>query len=202
MPRTISHYIYEISGRKVGCCKNLEDRMDLYEEVDGTRPKYSIVEVLYDTIDQEAGDREWYWADKLGYPRDHLHYAKSISAMQERGRRGGAIAGPLSMAEKSPEERAKWIAKGLARHREITTSVQRSEWSKHRLVTMTPEERSDAARAGGLVGGHRTAELNLAGCQQKGSCRYCGAVMSLAHLGRWHNNNCPHKPKNRFKRQN
>src|SRR6478609_9175801 len=102
----ITHTIYLIPGKKCGCTNNLSRRKYEYKEKLGFIPVIEILEQLYDHTHQQAGDREWWWADKLGLPRGH-HYTHTIKAVlspgsyatmdfasrSEAGRKGGAIAG-------------------------------------------------------------------------------------------------------------
>lgn len=69
----ISHIIYHIPNRKVGCTRNLEKRKHMYLNQEGVMPHIVVLEELHDLTDKEAGDIEWYWADKLHYKRDQ-HY--------------------------------------------------------------------------------------------------------------------------------
>ena len=76
----ITHVIYHIVGRKVGCCADLMSRKSWYPK-DTT---IEVVEELYDKSDQEAGDIEWQWADRFGYDRG-VHYAEIKRRMSNRG---------------------------------------------------------------------------------------------------------------------
>ena len=44
----ITHIIYHIPGRKVGCTKDLKYRRSLYQEMDGAVPEIEILEELHD----------------------------------------------------------------------------------------------------------------------------------------------------------
>ena len=59
----VSHTIYHIPGRKVGCTQSLERRKQQYLAEEGRIPQIEILEELSDKTDQEAGDIEWQWAD-------------------------------------------------------------------------------------------------------------------------------------------
>ena len=56
----ITHIIYHIPGRKVGCCKDLEYRKSLYLEMEGAIPEIEVLEELHDKSDQEATDHHGY----------------------------------------------------------------------------------------------------------------------------------------------
>lgn len=78
------------SGKKgkVGCTQDLEHRKKEYDMGRGVK----ILERLENVTTKEAGDREWYWADKLGYRRgNHYIYALigRINGSKIGGPRGG-----------------------------------------------------------------------------------------------------------------
>lgn len=81
--KNISHIIYHIPGRKVGCTKDLNGRLKYYGYKESIVPELIILEKLYNKTDQEAGDIEWKWADKLGYKRE-THYSKTIKFVRFR----------------------------------------------------------------------------------------------------------------------
>ena len=61
--------IYLIPFKKIGCTNDIKRRMRQYPK--GT--EFEILEELFGVDETIAGDREWLWADKLGYPRG-THY--------------------------------------------------------------------------------------------------------------------------------
>lgn len=93
----ITHVIYHIPGRKVGCTKNLDVRKKWYKGSNGVVPTIEILEELYDKTDQEAGDIEWAWADKFGYKRGG-HYTSTVAVTltaeqrSEFARKGGHLS--------------------------------------------------------------------------------------------------------------
>ena len=68
------HYIYHIPGVKVGVTTNIKHRRYLYRRNQGKNYDLEILEALAGKSDKEVGDREWEWADNLGYPRG-THYS-------------------------------------------------------------------------------------------------------------------------------
>ena len=92
-----SHVIYCVIGKKVGCTKNLANRRHAYRRQYGHHVVIRILEVLYDKTDQEAGDIEWQYADKLGYKRG-VHYTVTINAVRSPG---AWITRPSDRAAKS-----------------------------------------------------------------------------------------------------
>lgn len=123
----IYHATFSDGRKKVGCTWNLENRICWYPS--GTIVE--ILEVVEDATVQEAGDREWYWADRYGYPRG-MHYAKSHVSRTEEQRttlaktralaggaaRGGKIGGRIGVERRSgihglnEEEKLKNSSKG------------------------------------------------------------------------------------------
>lgn len=91
--RIVTHIIYHIPGRKVGCTKSLESRKSLYLRDDGAIPEnIQVLQKLYNASDQEAGDIEWEWADKLGMRRG-MHYTKCIANLKKHAFAGGKVGG-------------------------------------------------------------------------------------------------------------
>jgi general stress protein YciG len=176
------HIIYHIPGRKVGCTKDIEHRMKLYEEYEGRRPKhYEILQILYRKTDQEAGDIEWQWADRFGYQREN-HYTVTIKSASTRATNGnysltaeqriarskkaGTIAagkgGRNRFAAMTPEEKSELARKASARSLEVTTPERRKEigqaagriGGKNRFAAMTSEQRSELSRKANLKRWH------------------------------------------------
>jgi hypothetical protein len=187
----ITHVIYHIPGRKVGCTKDLTFRKWWYQTSEGSLPNgMEILEELHDKTNEEAGDIEWQWADRLGYRRGK-HYTlttavlfpeRSRDLMRKRGKNGGLKAAKLGYG----------------------------------FQNSTREQQVDRARRGAAKGGRRCAELGLTGYQnltfeqrsaagRKGSqkrdtCPHCGMITNVMNLNRWHNDNCPRRKKIRFVR--
>ena len=189
----ITHIIYYIPGRKVGCTKNLKRRMKIYKQVDGVAPlNIEILEELHDKTDQEAGDIEWLWADRFGYRRGK-HYAESMKA----------VSSPGSLANIPFEERS---ARGRDRLKNISPE-RRSEISRiggliggRRTAQLrTPEERraigARAGKAGGPRGGRSRAESRQTDFHIYGKCPKCGIECNIANLKRYHFDKCKMKPR-------
>lgn len=206
----ISHVIYHIPGRKVGCAKDLEFRKLLYLKVEGAIPDIEVLQELHDKTDKEAGDIEWEWADSFGYKRG-VHYTVTINAIKVGSRRAVDL-GVTGFQTMTQEDRVKYAKKGgrrsaelgltgFQRQREFTTPEQRQNQAKiasaigrRRLMeTSTSEQRSEWVRAGGRATGRRLADSNSTGYQLTSECPHCGIVTNLANLKRWHLDNCPKK---------
>jgi hypothetical protein len=204
----IIHYVYHIPGRKVGCCKDIERRMGLYEEMEGQRPNHEILEALHGGSDQEAGDIEWAWADRLGYRRG-VHYTVTMNMRRigapigarrlnelltpeqkiEFGRKSGLIGARRLNELLTPEQKIEFGRKGGFHRMETMTAEQRSEFARRATAALTPEQRSANARKAA----RRTAELGLGACYQRAECPHCGLEGNVVNMKRWHFDNCPHK---------
>lgn len=200
----ITHIIYEIPGRKVGCTKNIEHRMNRYLREEGIIPKFNIREELVDKTDKEAGDIEWDWADKLGYRRG-IHYTTTINQLSQVGKRGGLLGGlkgQIRFMEMTTEaQRKEWATKASLRARETVTSdelkergrkgglitsskktlEQHRELTKKALAKLTPEKRQKLGNNGAYI--------------KRGRCPHCHLESNLANLYRWHYDNCPKRRK-------
>jgi general stress protein YciG len=198
----ITHIIYHIPGRKVGCTKNLERRKKQYLRDEGSLPEIEILEELHDKTDQEAGDIEQHLNNRFGY-RGQSHYTATIASAKLGVRKLNDILSTKRKGEIGKKAGAAAVAMGR-------TGFQ----------SMSPDRMIEVARAGGLLGGQVTAripghmskiareggaragalrvcELKKSGCHQIGICRYCGRSMNLATLGHYHNDNCPRRPQRR-----
>lgn len=142
-------------------------RKSLYEKMEGVVPEIELLEELHDATDQEAGDREWYWADKFGYSRG-LHYALTMRAVSARGKIGGKIGGAITgpkmfelgtgIFAMSEEEKYKARSKGnLGRTSEQNLEIGRNAVRRMNEI-LGPEGRLEASRKGGRA---RMAEMSL-----------------------------------------
>ena len=201
----ISHVIYHIPGRKVGCTRDIKLRKGWYKVKEGAVPDIIIVEELHDATDQEAGDREWHWADHFGYKRG-IHYTRTIAVTM------------------SDEERFALAQRRGKKAAEVVTAEERSERARHATAGLTPDQRAENSRKGGLKGGRRTVELGKAylshispeervryaalgtkravelkrtGAFMRDVCVHCGHEGNLLVLGRFHNDRCAARPRRR-----
>lgn len=213
----ITHVIYHISGRKVGCTTNLKNRKHRYLYSEGSVPEIKILEELHDKTDQEAGDREWQWADWYGYNRG-THYTVSrktpeqrreisrkagarsvevttLEQRRKRGRSGGLQAQALMTLDQCRERarRAGLVAGCLSINR-LTAEQRRDMGRKGGLKAagnLSLNDRKKRARNGGLAGGLK------GGFTQLGICPHCGIEVHLGLLSRWHLDRCKHRPMGR-----
>jgi len=83
------HYIYEIKGVKIGCTKDLEARVAMYNDkgFDYKLEDLIILDILTNETDEYAGDYEIHLQKKLGYPVDASHYAQCIKRQKIRAQK-------------------------------------------------------------------------------------------------------------------
>lgn len=183
--------IYEIPGRKVGCTKDLEGRKMAYSAEEKSNPQMIVREVLKNVTLQEAGDREWWWADELGYQRG-THYTIAAILGRETGfgkftqerqielaSKGGKMGGPKAFAAKSgifglsDEEKRVNNRKGGKAASKINFELKRG------IFALTKEQQiANGKKAGGT---------------KRGVCPNCGLEGNIPNLKRWHFDNCRHK---------
>lgn len=198
-----TYYIYHIPDRKVGCTNNILSRMRAYERSEGQTPEYEILEILSNVTQQYAGDREHWWAEKLGYKRE-VHYSMTRSASYN----GGLATTKLRLSEmgkkggpKGGNARAKNLTKEqIAEIGRIGGKIS----GRHNAETYARDKWSEMGKKGGLIGGRkgglRAGELGLTACQQQSVCPHCGITTSLANLHRWHFDRCPKRPRPTLRR--
>jgi hypothetical protein len=168
--------IYHVVGVKVGCSKNFEKRDIQNKERYGEDIKVEVLDTYPDEVgDQFAGDREWEWADTLGYPRKN-HYTQRWDTMLtteelvEAGRMGGSHFLPH---KSDPDLREKH---GIGF--ENNPSYNKSD--KHK---------ADAAKGAAIAAANGTL-----GTQTQSTCPHCGKVGQTSVMGRWHFDNCKKNP--------
>lgn len=208
----ITHVIYHIPGRKVGCTKSLRSRSQRYFRIEGSVPEMVILEELHDKTDQEAGDIEWQWADKFGYRRG-VHYAHSarisiealtVEQRRENGRKGGLrTAEVLSPEYKTEIARNRGLRSAEARtleqklefgrtagfrRAEVLTPERRSEIAQRAALSLSPEQRRERSRKAGLVCGLKT------GFSRRALCPHCGTEANIGILHKFHLDRCKHRP--------
>lgn len=81
----LTHTIYHIPGKKVGCTNNLKCRMTQYPE--GT--EFVKIMDLNDFSDKDAGQVEHWWQKLYGYRVDTVPYEKAIKNRLAGGKIGG-----------------------------------------------------------------------------------------------------------------
>jgi hypothetical protein len=81
--------------QKVGCTSNLAKRKSGYP-ID---TRIDVLEILENVTEREAGDREWFWADKFDYDRGR-HYAYSGSTAHDGRNKALGPAGLKAVRQK------------------------------------------------------------------------------------------------------
>ncbi len=204
----ITHIIYLIPGKKVGCTANLAGRKNWYPE----DTVIEVLEELHDKTDQEAGDCEWKWADNLGYRRG-IHYTKvSTVKMSPEERKSHHQKMNKAAYDSIPQEkrsnRIQNARKSLT-HEQLVANGHKSRELKagvhgltheqlvansRRLVEqglgfhkLSSEQHLENSKRGGKI----ATELGRTGCQQRSICPHCGLEGNTPNLKRWHFDNCP-----------
>ena len=219
----ITHIIYHIPGRKVGCTRDFVGRKKWYSK----GVVLEVLEELHNATDQEAGDREWFWAEKFGYKKG-VHYTRTPgvildkSFIRELASRRGSKTVELKIGVHALTHDQKVIIGRRAGKRtdEVMTKEEKTERGINGgnasmalgvgIHGMSHEEHVEAGNRGGRsafrlgVGAHSlTVDQKVkygkknGGFVQLQQCPYCGIVSHIAILTRWHFNKCKQKPRMR-----
>jgi hypothetical protein len=178
MDKVITHIIYHIYGCKVGCTNNLARRISEYRRMGFSSEEIDILEELYDKTDKEAGDIEWQWADRFGYKRG-AHYTSLTREQRSVGFRKMSF-GEHQEAGRKGAQRGFELGTGLYG----LTSDQRSEAGrKGGKVGGKNGSRQDKVKAG-LIGGRRAVELGRTGFQVMTFEKHSEIGLRTAELGK------------------
>jgi hypothetical protein len=150
------HTIYHIPGVKVGCTVDFKKRKTQYEP--GT--VFEVLENIECTA-LVAGDREWYWADKFGYPKGP-HYSENNwnvnmtpEQRSEAGRAG--IVSQLTSGNHNTQTGKSGYYTGAAGRSgiasQIANEIHCSQTGRTGFQTMASEQKSEAGKIGGKIGG-------------------------------------------------
>jgi hypothetical protein len=178
-----THWIYEIPGRKVGCTENLEQRKAWYGK---ERHSLVVLEILYNSTEQEAGDKEWEWADKLGYKRGFPHFAKKHRNSREhfvKMARMTVERGKTGFQIMTSEQHREACRKGAA-----STHAQ----GKGGFANLPKEQRIANGKKSAAKNNPINAAAGKLGAQQRTRCPHCGLESTVIILKRWHFDYCPH----------
>lgn len=189
---TVTHVIYHIPGRKVGCTKDIKGRKQLYLATERKIPDMRVLQTLHNKTNKEAGDIEWEWADKLGYKRGS-HYASTGYVTLAHEKR--VEAGRKSMSLRSPDQRFRISQKGGRKGGHVGGAITAKMWRSGQLAVTEKRRKLGALNGvkGGPKGSRIVNQLGLSGCQQRGKCPHCGIELSKMLLGRWHFDKCRRK---------
>lgn len=186
----MAHTIYHIQGRKVGCTNNFERRKSQYPE--GT--EFEIIEILENKSDQEAGDREWFWADHFGYNRGE-HYVSALTKWRLANK-----AAQLPAAKEKNRQSRLGQKRGPSKLKGTKfpprppgqKNKPRSAEQLQRYLEVNPW----AGKLGSEMSSRVQAELLSIGrhhSQLKVACPHCGKKGSSNIMKRWHFNRCKFK---------
>lgn len=183
-----------------------------------------ILQVLKNHTDKEAGDVEWEYADKFGYPRGK-HYTESMKALSVGGKKGGAVSSggtigglvggmltyKVNFSRQTAEQRVAAGKKGGRIGGAILTFEQLSYAGKMSIAKSTHQQRVEWGKLGGSKGGTARAfnlsskEIKsisskagkvggLVSAYQKYKCLECGWISNPGGLG-MHQKGTGHKGK-------
>jgi len=182
----MKHYIYEIQGVKVGCTKNLEARVALYNG------KYkledlTVLGVLENKTDKEAGEIEREYQVKLGYSVDRSLYCQSIENLT-KGIKKSHDTNRLNKTGFCYDKKIQ------SKAGKISVEVNR----KNGTGFWNSELQSELGKRGGKIGGKKSNEsqkLKGIGVYSKIKCKYCDCISDPGNINRWHNEKCKYKSK-------
>jgi general stress protein YciG len=179
-----TYYIYHIYGYKFGCTKNLESRIQDYLILGYLREEIEVFEILSNSSEQKAGDREKELNIQFGY-NPGQHYVIAMNARRAGGKIGGRRRAEILTHEEMSEIGRKAGQRivelgigvcGLTLEQRIKNG---SKGGKIRVGNQTTEQRSEIARMGGFVTG------NI-----RGRCPHCGLESNIGNLRQWHFDKC------------
>lgn len=146
---------------KVGCTRNLRQRVRRYQKIFGSQFRVEVLEKLTNVTLKQAGDREWYWASKLGcYRGQHYErsYVNGALVSREAQSRGGKTSGPITGPRSGR----------IQGRRNVESGFLRSISSK---------------------GGKASTKSPLHPNNRELTCPHCGKI-GRGGIVRWHFNNC------------
>jgi hypothetical protein len=186
----MKHFIYEIKGVKIGCTKDLEARVAMYNKAgfDYKLEDLIIQDILYNETDEYAGEYERFLQKKLGYPVDDCPYHETIKSLKIQAEKGGKIAAEVNRKNGTGLWDHKIQSMGGKIGGKITAEVNR----KNGTGFFDPKIQS----IGGKIGGKIAAEVNRknsTGMFAKIKCKYCDYVGNAPAIGRYHNEKCKNK---------
>jgi len=197
----ITHVIYHLPGRKVGCTRDLKKRIRWYPHHQ-TR-FLEVLEELHDASDQEAGDRERWWQEHFGYKRDSAHYSQNpvltmapeevrAQGRQRLRRQEELGVGIYALTREQRSENGRkggYIGKGGQVMAERLTHEQRVEMGRKGGSRTPPEQRA----ANGRKAGTANAAAQITGAFVRDQCPHCGLESNRMILSRWHFDRCKQK---------
>jgi hypothetical protein len=170
------YYIYHIPGIKVGATSNPRFRFLEYYESYGRDVVIEIIEEWPEAVGVEfVGDREWYWADNMGYDRG-WHYSRSFSKWDKEDK---SLAGKLGFKKQMELGKNPFQQTGWAEIRSRHAKAGKSGW-----LAWTKEQWSrNGARAG-----HISVKSPKNAINRKYMCDEHNKSGSLLIMKRYHKN--------------
>lgn len=164
-----THVIYHIPGIKVGCTTDLDYRKyTANQDGKGDIYKEAVVIEELNCSDQEAGDREWYWADHYGYKRGP-HYSDMMKGHLTQKNNKLGLHDPS--IRRMGTEASRVAGEGL--------------WNPENRHVITPE----AARLGLEARRSRGTDVF-----KIVTCPHCGTEGNSTIMARWHFDRCKNAP--------
>jgi hypothetical protein len=163
--------------------------------------EFEILEILHTNSIEEAGNREWWWAEKFGYLRGrHYKHATGYRNLTAEQRiNAGHEGGTKARANETVEQRIAGAKRASDAAALIVTIDQKREWQLRgvaaRLQNNNPVRLSEADREAKRQRRKQLNDEGRSGFLMLISCPHCGRVGTLAPLTRWHFDNCPKKSK-------
>ena len=126
------YIIYHIPGKKVGCTANLTQRYASNTQI--SMESIEILETVTGTSEQ-AGDREWEWADRFGYPRHtHYKYVASGSTYKDDIRGSTVRSSCRSIPRQKRKTKITSIAFTREQAKELEMLAERHDWTISKAV--------------------------------------------------------------------
>lgn len=176
------YVIYHVVGIKVGCTKNFERRRIQNESRYSDAIEIKVLEEIpLEAGDKVAGDKEWQWSDRFGYPRAN-HYTQrwdtrlTSKELSENGKLGAKAAGLGNWNKKFRQESSIGF--------ENNPNYNKSE--QHKIDAA----KGAAIAAANQTTGFQTGAAGRASGKKIHICPHCGLTGKGPTMGRWHFDNC------------
>jgi hypothetical protein len=165
-------YVHKSGKRgKVGCTQDIKQRKKFYAEIE--QPvKLVVLEKLKNVTLKTAGDREWYWAGKFGYPKGFRY--ELVAGASAAGKKCAAL-GKSGYKHYTREQRLEYASRG---------------GKIGGLSAVRSGQLARAQKRGARRGGVATAASPNFINKRTLTCPHCGHVGKAIGMFRWHMNNC------------
>jgi hypothetical protein len=182
------HYIYEIKGVKVGCTKNIENRIKLYsyKGIFYKFDDFKILEILKNKTDEEAEMVEREFQIKLGYNTDDSSYCNSIKAQKIRAQK--------AVETNRKNETGCFFDKKLQSNAgKIGGKITAEIYKKNGKGLYDSKVQSMGGKASVEVSRKNGTGMFGLKFRAKIKCKYCDIIAEPGNIARWHNEKCKYK---------